>query len=150
MSAPTKTIPWGLPFPPDTATAAEKQVCSCSSPGLRDSQALKSDSGLILDLTRTVKPRQLHAWLGCAGLSRAAGLRAQMFLTARRGWWEQSSPPRAPPQLHHLGKKCGELQRHDQSCLREDERGRAPAANYTRPEPQDSSGEPFSGTKEPL
>lgn len=54
-----------------------------------------------------------------------------------------------PPWLHHLGKKFGELQRHDQSCLREDERGRAPVANYTHPEQNGCSGEPSREQRSP-
>lgn len=83
------------------------------------------------------------------------GCEQQMFPKARRGRWEQRSSLCTTPPIGFTtwAKNLGELQRHDPSCLREDEHGRAPVANYTRPEPQDSSGEPFAsspGTKEPL
>lgn len=66
MCQPPPKLPHGgLPFFPDTATVAEKWVCNFSNPGLHYGQtpfgwvckeALKSNSGLILDLSVSFLP----------------------------------------------------------------------------------------------
>lgn len=53
-----------------------------------------------------------------------------------------------PPRLHHLGKKCGELQRHDRAAL-----GRTSRAELLllirHPELSRCSGEPFMEQRSP-
>lgn len=73
----------------------------------------------------------------------------QTFLRVRTGRWEgEPIPPYRPPQLHHLGKKCGELQRHDRAAL-----GRTSTAELLllirHPELSHSSGEPFTEQRSP-
>lgn len=92
-----------------------------------------------------------HAW-GCPMPSGcgAAGLGAASDNSCRREGMVGVEPILLyrPPQLHHLGKKCGELQRHDRAAL-----GRTSTAELLllirHPELSRSSGEPFMEQRSP-
>lgn len=81
---------------------------------------------------------------GAAGLGAAADIPAGEDGTVG----VEPIPLYRPPQLHHLGEKCGELQRHDRAAL-----GRTSTAELLllirHPELSRSSGEPFMEQRSP-